>query len=438
MAFGVKDSTEDEGYDVPVPERFDYGDKDLELVMDETIKNSFFTEETDFQYRSDKLLIGTYADSGKFFWLDVREAFRMILVAPTRSGKSFGVQRIIGEAYLSGYDVAMLPDAKNEFRTMDDPVQEKFRAKDNGSADNKAFIHPEQDPQGIRCQSYRPTFFEEVDNGRLPEDNKYCSVNLADIEKSDFRTLLGFSDMTSTQKDEAEAIYYDIEDGEVESIGDIMEQVSVSEMSSGTKKVLKRKFKNLQRANFFRDEYTVDPVKEMKQGKVPILNMQKFDSFSREGTGMPQVMLSIWLRNIINARRDGEIEETIIVNDETPRWIPRSGNPSCKKEFLESVDLDTGEGINYIFATQSSNKVPGNLISQCRYILFPWSLDTEDIKNLIRTAGIAKNAQTAYSTASRIKQKMDKYEWTIVDTMSSSYHRITFMAPIFKHKETDH
>jgi hypothetical protein len=102
-----------------------------------------------------------------------------------------------------------------------------------------------------------------------------------------------------------------------------------------------------------------------------------------------------------------------------------------------SVDLDTRYGINYVFATQSPEKIPEEVITQCKYLMIPYNADIEAFKYLFKLSGAVSWSLNVYTQrCSQLKKTMKKYQWVIIDRDKNNYEIITPLSPLSYHDET--
>jgi hypothetical protein len=102
-----------------------------------------------------------------------------------------------------------------------------------------------------------------------------------------------------------------------------------------------------------------------------------------------------------------------------------------------SVDLDSRYGINYVFASQTAQKMPEQLVTQCKLIMIPYNADIESFVYLFKLSGCVTWAPNVYrQRCSQIKKRMKKYEWVIIDRNSNDYEIIKAIAPLSEHAET--
>lgn len=413
-------------------EAFDLGLNPIKSSSNTFFKKVLFTKKQKHRvYSKSKVAFGT-KENGSIFYLDTREAFRMLIVGQTRTGKSFTVRGLGDRLLRSGYAVVYLPDVKNEFKSSVKPLQKKF---EKGILEN-------EHPTGTNVMTFRPTFFKNVRGyNTLPEDNYWYTANLKDLSELDFMTMINADELTEPQRIAVKEIYEQIikVEGVVDLniVNDIIE--NLEDFDERQKMSLRTKFLPLKYSYILED----DEIKGLEfkdminAGVVLALNMEGFDNISRDGAGLPQVYVSIWLRKLIELRRRRLITSIFIITDEASRFIPAQGDPSCKIEFLESIDIDTRYGINYIFATQSPTKVPENLINQCRYLLIPYNAEVETFKYLFKLSGVVTWSLNVYTQrCAQLKKSMKKYQWVIIDRNTNSYDIITSLSPLSYHEET--
>ena len=370
--------------------------------------------------------------NGRPFYINTKEAFRMLMIAATRSGKTFILRGMADRIIRAKQAVVFLPDVKDEFKSSNYPLQSKFHN----------LLLPGEKPSPTTVMTFRPTFFKNVRGyEELPKDNYWYTPNLADLSELDFMTLIKAEELTEPQKIAVKEIYERLKkyvnvEVDLEDIYSIIDELE--DFDDRQKMSLRTKFLPLKYSNFFSEERKGLPFARMLKARIALaLNMEGFDNISREGSGLPQVFVSIWLRKIINLRRKKKIPPLFIITDEATRFIPANSNPSCKVEFLESIDLDSRYNINYFFAAQAAQKLPDTLINQCRYIWIPYNADIETFKYLFKLSGVVSWALNIYAQrCAQIKKQMKKYEWVLIDRNMNNYTIIKSIAPLSKHAET--
>jgi hypothetical protein len=379
-------------------------------------------------YSNKKLALGRKRD-GSTYYLDIQEAFRMFICGKTRSGKTWLLRGIGDRMHRAGYSVVIPFDCKNELGFSSNPVQEKFRH----------LLLPDEKPKGYPIITFRPTFFKTLQGvgKELAPKNIYYSESFRQVEEIDFKTIMGYDELTINQQIGLEIIWdYFKKDKSLnlDNVDEIIE--SIEEFGNTQKIALQFKFRPIKKSFFFEEEHQIDLIHAIKNGLAVTFNMENFENFGREG-GYPDVFVGMMLRKVINARRAKQIPPLLILLDEMGRFVPKERNPNCKVEITESYSLDTKYNIIYVSASQSFFDVPPEIINQSKYLMIPYNADIDEFKHALSSAGLIKNIQSLQNTAIRIKKGMRTHDWMIIDRNTSSYEIIQPLAPLSFHCETD-
>lgn len=405
--------------------------KPLQELGSSYFRDGLFKREEKVMSYGKQLTIGKKR-TGAVYYLDLREACRMIIIGKTRSGKTWLLREMADRLKKIGYSMVFLPDVKDEFKSSKKPVQEKFRQ----------FLLEGETPEPMNVVTLRPTFFKQIDRDGLPSDNYYYSISLGALSKADFNTLMNTSDMTAPQQIIMELIFERIakqfkETGEFsfENIDRIIDEMT--EINATQKTAMKFKFRPLKSSFFYEKKHQKNIIEIIKRGYHPAINMEGFDSFGGEGSfRYPEVFVGMVLRMVINARRAKVIQPLFIMVDEASRFIPADKNPSCKRDFMESCDLDTRYNINYAYATQEIEKIPIQIVKQCRYIFVPHSADVGTIRNVLMMSGLVRNQQTATNDSIHLKGRLKRHEWIVFDLVSGTKEIVKPISPLSEHMET--
>lgn len=384
-------------------------------------------------YGKNHLQIGRKLD-GSIYRIDLTEACRILLVGSTRAGKTFFIRSMGDRLYQTGRDLMYLTDVKNEFHSSIDPVQPEFEGE----------LLEGETPTGLNVVTLRPTFFKSVSPIKHPS-NFWYSVDMRELSKADFNTMMNITEMTMTQQVSMELIFQELQKRfkkdenltfSISLMNDIID--SIEELSSVQRTSLKFKFRPLEYSHFFDDKYQRNIVSLIQKGYVPAINVENFDSFGKGAFLFPEVTLNIVLRAVIQARRSGKIKPVWVVLDEASRFIGNRKSGSLKESIIESVDLDTRYNVNYIFASQVIEDVPDNVLKQSKYIFVPATADVSTIKFILVNTGNTKNIQTSVRDAMKLKRIMKriKYSWIVINRMTGDMDLIKPLPPLSKHTTT--
>ena len=374
-----------------------------------------------FNYDNDFLLLGKDEDKDDSF-IDVSESFRACTIAKTRTGKTMKIRRGLDEAFWSGFSIAVLPDAKDEYKSSLHPIQKKFRRN----------LPKGEKPKGLPMRVFRPTFFKKA--GPLPKNNEWCSIDFSFIKKPDFMTLCNYDGFKSDKMQrEFDELWINIERNGMTDLDEI-EELCVEELGFG---VLWRKISFIKTCGLFDSRFIIDPVDILKNREVLVLNYNDFDKLDMKNNSLDQVFLGIWLRLLIQAKKDNEINNLIIFNDETGRWVPRNGSPACKTLIMHSIDEHAGFGVSYWFAFQREKSVPEDLIRQCKYVFIPYNADRALLEFILKnqnilTRGIFHESKLFKEILETLKAK--KYRWLKIS--EGDYEFLDPYSPISAHMES--
>ena len=308
--------------------RFKLGLKVVSVLDNEFFKKLIYEDRVEVVYDKYKIPIGIDTFNGKVFYLDVREAFRMLIVGMTRSGKTWLLRVINDRLKKAGYCSIFLPDVKNEFGSSNKPLQKKFRK----------YLLKDEVPAGTKVVPLRPTFFKTLRTKGKSPDNMWYSININKLTKADLLTLMP-DKLTPNQKIIIETLYDEIDKiGGIKEIQQLIDMVEdIPDISASQISHMKYKFYPLKKGHLFEPEHCHDIIDAMKKGVTPAIVMEDFESISRTGAGFPQVFVSIVLREVTGARRRKEIPRLVVFVDEASRFVPADGDPSCKIEFMECL-----------------------------------------------------------------------------------------------------
>lgn len=402
----------------------------IEKVGTDYIKNDMLKEETKVRkYTKNKIPLGTVKKSGRVYNLDLSKPTRILLIGMTRSGKTFFMRGMADRMKKAGYEMSFLPDVKDEFKSSNEPLQSKFQK----------YLLDGEHPSSMNVVTLRPTFFKKV-NPKLPRGNTWYSPKFSDMTQADWMSLFDESELSPVQSHVLEETFDKLSEKNLDSlkVNEIMRVLdSFTEQSQRTVESLKYNYvKKLGNVELFNENHTMDVGKLIKQGAVISLNLQGFETFS-DNFNYDKAIYNMILKKIINLRRESEIPEVFIHVDEASRVIPPDKMPATKQTLSQSVELDTAHGVNYTFAVQSLSAFPERIFNNCRYHFVPYSADTQSFKKCLYKAGCITNIQNSSNEAIKVKRRMDRFDWCIVDNQRSKFDIVKPAAPLSKHMEGD-
>ncbi|MFC1715652.1 helicase HerA domain-containing protein [Candidatus Poribacteria bacterium] len=389
-------------------------------------------EEPEAKHDKNKIRIGRII-GGDDFRINIKGGSHSLILGRTGSGKTVLCRRYVDCMHMAGGSVAIIPDAKDEFKSSIEPVQPNFRH----------LLARGERPTGMPVQAYRPVFMVSKDN-HLPKNNMPCSIPLsADfLEENDFLTLLGGDKLTPNQTRNLKIVYdKTIRKGVASDINQIYPFVENNEEMNKTDKAnIIKILRSIAHYGAFNPEHVVDPIKDVIEGKIPILNIRGFEDFGVARGSIIAAFISIWLRNVTNGWKKAKKKKKGSMNiaiDELPRWCPKNGEPSCKKVILEGAELNRAEGINYVLSAQDPASIPKRLVDQCRYIFIPRGANKAMIKLVFSDlTGIVSSHPSHIHRIMKKKRDMPPYSWFAINTDASSYEIIQPYFCLSWHQET--
>lgn len=369
--------------------------------------------------------------------LEVEDNHNFILgisLLSSNSGKTFFARTISDRLRHIGFDVVFLNDVKDEMKSSNYPVQEKFR---------DGLLLGEK-PKGTKVVTLRPTFFRQVSE-KLADKNFWYSIDINKLTRGDFFTLMNIDEMTPNQRTAMDLVWQELQNRfkkdkklefSIPLIYDIID--SEESLDERAKQGLRFKFKPLEQSHFWEGEFQRSVVDLINRGFIPAINMEGFDSFGKGNFLFPEVTLNIILRELIEARRKKLINKVFIIIDEASRFVGKTKRSSIKTSVEESFELDSRYGIFYATIFQSWTDVPDKILLNTRYIMIPKSADVNTIKSVIINAGVVKNIQSSVNTAIRLKKRLERYphSWIVIDRMEAKTDLIIPLSPLSKHAET--
>lgn len=408
-------------------------------------KNLFKEVEEEVEYSPGMLAIGRRIRNGReagIYYLDLREACRIIGIGATRSGKTWVCRRFVDTIVQAGNSAIYLFDVKDEMKSSAQPLQSKFHH----------LLMEHEKPTPTKVVTLRPTFFKQFApsdstakelNEFKKENNYWYSIDINKLSERDFNDLLQVGTMGETQQSVMHDLYEEtrkvVSKGGVFSFDYLFAKLeAMDDISQKQKDSLKRRLKPIIMSHFYEKDNEVDIVELIKDGFIPAINMEDFDRFGKDGIPYHISFLSIVHRELVNAKRKGLIPKIWFVLDEAGRVVANDMKNAFQFDIVDSFELNARYDINYLVLTQFLKSLPERIIKNARYIFIPASADLETFKDCLRELGLFRNQQSLNNEASSLKRKMSikSHHWLILDRMSGTREIVSFFAPLSNHAET--
>lgn len=397
------------------------------------------------RYRKDFLYLGISKLTKNPVGIECEDAKRVIMLGAPGSGKTFALRGFMDRAVQSGSAVVFLTDVKRELVSSIKPVQTQFQH----------MLLEHEKPKSMKVVSLRPTFFkqllpsdwsnEEKNEQGLKKGDFWYSPDLSKMTRADFATFIRAKEMKQLQQAVVDLWYDEIENYmkhndnfNFEIMFNLLDKIE--DANPTTIQSLKLKLRPLLKSCFYEPEHMVDIIDLINRGFIPSLNLEDFDSFSRDsGFCYSEIAVTLLLRELIAARRKGLIKKLWIVIDECARFFGKDNVNSLLTFLLESIELDRRYHVSYLFATQSITTMPDRMILASSYICLPARISPEEVKVALSHYGMTLYHQNLNRDANRIVQNMSfqTRDWTLLSKDEKKKIVFNTLAPLSWHMESN-
>jgi DNA helicase HerA-like ATPase len=321
-----------------------------------------------------------YPDKTETYNISFNKTKRILILGQTGSGKSWITRAITNRATLAGLNCVYF-DVAPEYWTSSLPLQEEF----------KKFILPIEEPTTFPIKVYYPYFLYKFVGLNLPQQIIF-QYNLKDLQPSDLLAFINYDQLSFSARLEVEDLISKLtkEKYRFESVDELINYILAKNISSSTKRVLVKSFKNLKNLGVFGDEYERETIiEDVNNNLIPDLNLfgwQRLDFKIYVG-----VYISLILRKLLAARQLKQInpdKHLLLVFEELHEFAPKRTNnitQTITKNIIRDV-VFTGrkEKISTIFITQSPEAIDPTIIEQCDLILIPKGFERYKLMELVK------------------------------------------------------
>jgi DNA helicase HerA-like ATPase len=238
---------------------------------------------------------------------------------------------------------------------------------------------------------YYPYFLYKFVGLNLPQQIIF-QYNLKDIQPSDLLAFINYDQLSFNAKLEVEDLISKLtkEKYALNSVNDLIDYLSNRNISSQTKRVLIKTFKNLQNLGVFGDEYqTENFIGDINNNIIPDLNLfgwQRLDFKIYVG-----IYVSLIIRKLLSARQLRQIlpdKHLLLIFEELHEFAPKKttnyAQTVTKKAIRDVVFTGRKEKISLIFVTQSPEAIDPAIIEQCDLILIPKGFERYKLMELVK------------------------------------------------------
>lgn len=382
------------------------------------------------KYYQNKLRIGYQEGSylGKKvkedFWLNVGESYGFVILGMRGSGKSYLNHRICDTAYNTGFACVFLTDIKNEVSYYQKSASAKYV---NFLAKNE-----EARPTPVAC--FYPTYL-----GKPPRGNDSFQISLQDLDYTDLITIYGLENSGSiSQLSALNEIHDKIKLGEIINVDDVLLAIEENEdISMQTKKSLRAITKSLDRNRILGDDFEINLEEIFSKNQIPVLDLLGYE---RMGINISSAFVAIFLRKIIEARRDSLIKKPMMIFvDEAHEFANIKKDLTSKEEILKTLRVSRSWGISMGFMSQSLSSIPQEIVDNCRYVFVPQNYGPQKGREILKqTVGVElgydEYNEIIYLFKNLKKKRNGEREWLLIDRDKKSYKAFFPYAPLSLHK----
>lgn len=267
--------------------------------------------------------------------------------APSGMGKTLLAKAAISRAYKAGFKVFHGSDVKNDFQKVDcyGGVSKELR-ESLGLLDGE---HPMEMDRTLAV----PEFMVDNYSGNPSSYGTRFSLGFQDITESDFRSLLGYGSLTSTQRDELDVILEDVD------ISDTNWSYLIDE-AEGRNKALARKFRSMRSKNVLMPEQRKDVLLDLNEKGCLSLGLKGWENYLGSGMEKLRFYSGMLHRNLVNYVESGKVSPPILIfNDEFHKMAPDGSDSMVKEEFQNILDLSGRQNmISTWISAQRPSQIP--------------------------------------------------------------------------------
>jgi len=391
-------------------------------------------------YDRNRLVIGL-GENEEGYSFNLQKSAKIIAIAPTGSGKTILQQGVLSRFYAAGGLCAIPTDIKGEeYSSCINPAQKAH----HGKLLKFPVVRPvDEKPIGLPIKTYYPYFFSKFVTRDFP-DQQFCQFRSDDINMYDFLTIADIDPtaMSALQKNALETLFEKIRKKEISTLREMSRFLENSkDIRKDTARLLTTVISQLETQEVIGSQYpTPDFVKDINDGKIPVLNSYGALSAGKKINGYISAYISVILRRIYNAKSAGEIQRKkhlLIILDEVARFCPNIGNPSSKVAILDLLRLSRSEKISMFFSAQYMTDVPDILVDQATHIFIPGKrMNTETIRTIMQRFAPWEidNPQVMSQNISLRQSQMPKWGWFCLDKMKSETVSFVPALPLCYHR----
>ncbi|MCK5017254.1 MAG: ATP-binding protein [Candidatus Peribacteraceae bacterium] len=326
------------------------------------------------------------------------------------SGKTFLVRSMMDRHKAAGFNVCILTDVKNEYKTSLKMGESSRIMSDFGERS-----------QSQDMTIYRPMFFGNP--FELGEHNQIMQFSISDLSRLDWEQLLqlDLSDPRDANKRPPFEVLWnfvtDEENPDINMDSLMIHMTNSSEVDERNRKTFLNRLKLLKDSDTIGTMHNVkDSLRlDLEERKTIVINLEGYENYKLYS----QIYVAIINRILVSFQKDIHIPLEFVV-DEANAFIPQDGNTSTKEEIMLNINRRRYSGIKMTTATQRVKDIAENVVSQAQVIFIPSNPDMEELINLIKKCGLYRQyggSATRYTVEwwRTFMDSVKKHQWILYD-----------------------
>jgi DNA helicase HerA-like ATPase len=380
-----------------------------------------------------------YPEKGETYDINFNKTKRILILGQTGCGKSWITRAITNRATLAGLNCVYFDDAP-EYWTSSLPLQEEF----------KKFILPIEEPTTFPIKLYYPYFLYKFVGANLPNQIIF-QYNLRDLHPSDLLAFINYDQLSFSARLEVEDLIskLTVEKYKFENVDELINYILAKNISTSTKRVLVKSFRNLKNLGVFGDEYERETIiEDINNNLIPDLNL--FGWKLLDFKIYVGIYISLIIRKLLSARLLQLIPENrhlLLIFEELHEFAPkRTTNYAqiiTKKAIRDVVFTGRKEKISLIFITQSPEAIDPAIIEQCDLVLIPKGFERYKLMELVKNY-LPDYYTYPYEFGIRMSEYLSTLrrwkdgarDWLVLER-SGEMVRITPLGPLSLHRTED-
>jgi len=372
-----------------------------------------------YEYKKNKIPVGEIWN-GEVFMMKVKDTIRGLIVGGSGDGKTF-LEARIRDAFLQADKnnrCMVISDIKNEYHTMWKPVQSSY----------KRFLMKTEVPKGTPCKVYYPVFLHK----QIPNEKQTkTQFHLNSLSTSEVIQFTGEKIPTTTLACLEKMMAMTLMEQSVD-MTIIKEKLRKINYPDASKRKVMAIMETLIRNGIIGNKYYYpDFVKDLNEGKVPVLNTFGLEGLSPEYKNYLYVMMSKIMKDVWEAKMTGKLKRKthlLEVNEEANITLQAEMNTPFKAAQINYTARGRQHKVSTLTLAQTWRGLDENILNNVDWIIFSASMKTEEAIQLLLEYAPEYAQQAQYRAKMRqfMAQARKIGRWTKIYINRKSQERVAF------------